>query len=455
MYHTAPIASSQTHFATSSARVMVLGHAIDGDVDIVNSVKDGGFTLVGRTADSAAIDTVKALRPSAVVLCFDDRDCDWLPVVSGIKADPRTAGIPLLVVGRGRPRTEIQDLLSYADDAIDIELDFARFVPRLRCLVRLRLLHDELTRRRETIARFDVDVTIPERRQEIDQDAAILVLNLAKDADLVSSLEETYQCDTAVAPGNALERLQPTRHLAAIIVADAVDAPQAIQFCRDARHNPSLFNLPLLLVCTQPGILSADAAYTAGANDILINHETENDLHDRVLVWVLEQQYRGDLMHAAQAARDTLTTDSLTGLFSHGFLLDYLDALIADCEQHGSGFALGYVGLQEVPGLNKKHGYAAGDNLIRQVGQIVRRLVRAEDLPARYRGREMCIILPETDIDSARRVMGRIAGVIETTEFLIAGGAAPIHASITVGTSAFRPGDLATDPINRAALVAR
>ena len=63
-------------------------------------------------------------------------------------------------------------------------------------------------------------------------------------------------------------------------------------------------------------------------------------------------------------------------------------------EQLAHGLA-GFV-LDDLAAINARHGYAAGDRVIRQVGLILARLARAEDLVARLGGDEFVVLLPDT-----------------------------------------------------------
>src|SRR5260370_33451131 len=63
--------------------------------------------------------------------------------------------------------------------------------------------------------------------------------------------------------------------------------------------------------------------------------------------------------------------------------------------------------------INDRYGHQAGDDVLRQLGDLLRTTVRLPDLPARYGGEEFVVLLPESGEESAmglaRRVMQRVA----------------------------------------------
>ncbi len=101
-------------------------------------------------------------------------------------------------------------------------------------------------------------------------------------------------------------------------------------------------------------------------------------------------------------------------------------------------------------GINQRFGYAAGDRLLRQAGGLIGRLVRGEDLTARYDGQQFCVVMPETPQDTAARVLRRIADVVGMTEFGVVMDAEPLGVALGLGCTGLAPRDTAESLIARA-----
>jgi diguanylate cyclase (GGDEF)-like protein len=76
------------------------------------------------------------------------------------------------------------------------------------------------------------------------------------------------------------------------------------------------------------------------------------------------------------------------------------------------------------------HGHAIGDEVLREVADVVRGALRTADVCCRTGGDEFMILLPETDARGARQVMARLRGVV-----IRAGARRNLPISISVGSA--------------------
>ena len=58
--------------------------------------------------------------------------------------------------------------------------------------------------------------------------------------------------------------------------------------------------------------------------------------------------------------------------------------------------------------VNDRHGHGAGDDVLREVARRLLATIRETDLPARYGGEEFAVLLPETDLETARAAAERV-----------------------------------------------
>lgn len=91
--------------------------------------------------------------------------------------------------------------------------------------------------------------------------------------------------------------------------------------------------------------------------------------------------------------------------------------------------------------VNDQHGHLAGDQVLSDIGAIIRKCTREYvDVPCRYGGEEFAILLPETDLEGGFHVAERIRKAIETATFLKEG----IKLTASLGVAAY-PTDALTD----------
>ncbi|MHA1165704.1 MAG: GGDEF domain-containing protein, partial [Alphaproteobacteria bacterium] len=105
--------------------------------------------------------------------------------------------------------------------------------------------------------------------------------------------------------------------------------------------------------------------------------------------------------------------------------------------------------IGNIQAINSELGYAAGDRIIRQIGEVIGYLIRGEDLAARYSGSKFIIALPDTRVEQARYAIQRINGVIAHTEFVVDGHYAPVMVTLNTTLAGFQLGDSAESLIER------
>lgn len=107
------------------------------------------------------------------------------------------------------------------------------------------------------------------------------------------------------------------------------------------------------------------------------------------------------------------TTDGLTELYNHRYFQEQMTMLVENSKRYGTEFSLIILDIDFFKKFNDTFGHQAGDTVLRQVAQTLKKNVRATDIVCRYGGEEMSIILPNTGKDeaftTAEKICQRIA----------------------------------------------
>jgi diguanylate cyclase (GGDEF)-like protein len=104
--------------------------------------------------------------------------------------------------------------------------------------------------------------------------------------------------------------------------------------------------------------------------------------------------------------------DSLTGLANRVLFMDRLDQALARLQRHASPLALLFVDLDHFKVVNDSLGHAAGDELLVQVAERLRRALRPADTVARFGGDEFVILCEDAAGGAAEEIADRISEAI-------------------------------------------
>jgi len=130
------------------------------------------------------------------------------------------------------------------------------------------------------------------------------------------------------------------------------------------------------------------------------------------------------------------TTDGLTNLYNHRYFQEHLKKCMEKADKNNTRFALILIDIDHFKKFNDTYGHQAGDEVLRQVGQTLRKAVKAHDLVARYGGEEMVIVLDKAHTEDALKVANRICKTIADRKFELAEGLT-VNVTISLGVATY------------------
>jgi putative two-component system response regulator len=124
------------------------------------------------------------------------------------------------------------------------------------------------------------------------------------------------------------------------------------------------------------------------------------------------------------------TTDALTGLHNFRYLHKESRAVEKRAARDGRTLSAVMIDVDRFKGYNDTFGHSSGDEVLRDVGGILRREARAGDLVARYGGEEFAILLPGAEASEALEFADRLRRAISSYPWPLR----PVTASLGVAT---------------------
>ena len=140
-------------------------------------------------------------------------------------------------------------------------------------------------------------------------------------------------------------------------------------------------------------------------------------------------------------------TDGLTGLPNQRAAADALKRMFAQAITTGSPLALLFLDLDHFKQINDQRGHAVGDQVLANVGAVLRTVLRGRDFAARNGGEEFAVLLPDTEIAPALAIAERIRTAIAAISL----PGTDVSVTTSIGVSGFPDHADALDKLERLA----
>lgn len=106
-------------------------------------------------------------------------------------------------------------------------------------------------------------------------------------------------------------------------------------------------------------------------------------------------------IHLRHSLRMQAIHDPLTGLYNRLYLEESLSRELYRLDRSGQPLSIVIMDLDNLKEINDRYGHPAGDAILRELGKLLKHLVRVSDMPCRYGGDEFILVLPDTNMEAA------------------------------------------------------
>lgn len=202
---------------------------------------------------------------------------------------------------------------------------------------------------------------------------------------------------------------------------------------REIKDKPGLLACPVCAVC--PGASACVPLMVGGEviGSVLLNRAAPYTEAE-------EQRMQESVRQAAPVlanlrnlavAEIRAATDGLTGLPNKRAVTEALNRMFAQASTTGSPLALLLLDLDHFKQINDQRGHAVGDQVLANVGAVLRSVLRAQDFAGRNGGEEFAVLLPDTEISAATEIAERVRAAI--SEISLPGTDVSVTTSIGIG----------------------
>ena len=422
-----------------SGRVLVVDD-LDINVKLLDAKLSGEYFEVLTAADGrSALRVAAAELPDVILLDVMMPRMDGFEVCRRLKADPRTADLPVVMVtALSDAANRLRGLEAGADDFLTKPVADIALFARVRSLVRLRRMMEEWRRRDEICGRFGGGEPAP----ELDRGPAQILI-IEEDAFAAAKMAETLGIAHRVTTAESCAAAQPCLdgEIDLVIASLTAGDAEALRFVAQCRASDLFRQLPILLIAAERDLPRLAKGLDLGANDYLVRPIDRNELMARTNTQIRRRRLQQRLDENYRRSLALALTDELTGLYNRRYLLAHLDEVMARAAGDGVGAVLLMFDIDHFKRVNDTCGHAAGDEVLRQIAARALDSVRSVDLVARLGGEEFAVVMPETGLAVAATVAERLRRAVAGEPFHWRAGGRCLRVTVSIGATAAITGD--------------
>ncbi len=367
---------------------------------------------------------------------------DGFEVCRRLKANPKTHHIPVIMVtALDQPADRVAGLEAGADDFLTKPFDVVQLIARVKSLVRLKALTDELRARAATKQQMDLEYAdrIIDSIKVDGSKLLILDSDVRHAQRLANYLSSNHQVDILNDPSNIAARIADENY-ELIIIAMELEGHDPLRVCSQIRTLEQGRNLPIILVAEEKDKDKIIRALELGVNDYILRPVEANEFTARVKTQVRRFRYAKELRDSVSTTMQLAIIDELTGLYNRRYFDRHLDLMMKKAlEQHRS-MAVMMLDIDYFKRVNDNYGHDVGDRILVEFARRIQRNIRGADLPCRYGGEEFVVLMPDIDKNRAQIVGERVREAVEMKKF-DAGNGLQIPITVSIGISLIREND--------------
>jgi len=396
------------------------------DDDLMNQkllermLDDERFNVVFASDGEEGLDKVYKELPDVLLLDVMMPKKDGFTVARELKEDPSTKNIPIiLVTALDGSENRIFGLEAGAEEFLTKPVKKVELIARIRSMLQLKEYREQLDVRKQTEAIF-AQGTEEGMSNRLDLEKAPHVL-LVEDNEIdrniiVKALEkESMHLETAKNGQEAISRIQSGR-MDLVLLDILLPDINGFEICKRLKTMDVAKNIPIIVITCLDDIDSKITGVKLGADDFLIKPIYSRELKARIKVLLEKKAQQDKLRTHYENALSSASIDSLTGLYNHGYFKKFLSLEFKRSQRQQYPMSLLMIDIDEFKLFNDTLGHQEGDDILHNLGNLIRSVIREVDLIARYGGDEFVVILPYSDRNGAVMVSNRIQNAISSND---------------------------------------
>lgn len=396
------------------------------------------FHVLTATNGQSALSICQDGKCDLVLLDVMMPEMDGFEVCRRLKDNPATMHIPVVMVtALDSPEDRVRGLQAGADDFLTKPVNDLALVTRVKSLVRLKMLTDDLRMRAAS-----GDELVINNISEIEEGKAgegrgklVIVDDRAASYEkVVKTLSESYDVDVITDSNDALIRIAEGAYDIAVISLDLKDM-DSLRLCSHLRSIDRTRLLPILVIADGEQENLVSRAVELGVNDYIHRPIDAHELKARISTQMKRKRYNDCLRESVQQTIEMAVKDALTDLHNRRYFENHFSNMFDKAKDTSKPLSVLMCDIDHFKLVNDTYGHDVGDAVIRECSARIKKSVRNIDLACRYGGEEFVILMPDTDMALAKIVAERIRTEVSAHPVIAANGAHQVPITVSMGVS--------------------
>ncbi len=382
-----------------------------------------------------ALSQAQQHKPDLILLDVMMPGMDGFETCKKLKEDAELSHIPVVMVtALSDIADRVRGLEAGADDFLTKPINDIALFSRVKSLVRIKVLLDELRLRDQTGLQMGV---LTEGQNTFTQDVSgskILVIDddVIQLKRLTERLAQDYKIEGVSKPEGAIN-IALHGNFDLIIVSTQLADTDGLRLASHFKSQEETRSVPILMLVDEDDSRAMLKGLELGVNDYIITPVDYNEMAARVKTQIRRKKYQDALKSNYQQTISRAITDGLTGLYNRHYLDAHLDNMVRQALNNNKPLSLMIMDMDHFKEVNDTYGHDVGDQVLKQLSDVVIRTIRSADLAARFGGEEFVVLMPETDAKQSKEGAERLRKVVESTSLKVTHSVGQINKTVSIG----------------------
>jgi two-component system cell cycle response regulator len=430
-----------------AGRILIADSVATNRIILKTKLSSASYDVVQAGTGHDLLQMITPERIDLVILDAGLPDYSGVELCAMLKQNPATSAVPVIIVSVFQgAAARIAALRAGAADILTKPLHEATLLARVRNLLRLRGVDDELRLPDSTASQLGFN----EMAAPFLAPAQVLLVSAGVGSlagwRKTLSVEKAFKTKV-LGQGQVLEAIGKQGLRPDVVIlpaqsgsaqagsAQADAARDGLTLLAELRARPESRHAAIIVFHDGVDQNTAVSALDMGANDVINADAPGEEFLLRVNAQLDRKRQADRLRHTLADGLRLAVTDPLTGLFNRRYALPHLARIAERSRATGEPFAVMVLDLDRFKRINDSYGHLAGDLVLQEVARRLKSNLRSVDLVSRIGREEFLIVMPDTDLASARVAAERLRRATQGAPIRISPKVGDITVTANIGVS--------------------